>query len=89
MPGPSLNTVAVSPQADGSINITANVTPGAITIPTAKTFSLPALLKLIEDFSADIPTIIADVQAVFATAPTPTPVPTPAAVAPKPPIPRA
>jgi len=73
MATPALNKITVTPQADGSLNVTANVTPGAITIPTVSTFNLTALLKLIEDLTTDVPVIIADVQAVFGTTPTPTP----------------
>ena len=35
-------------------------------------FSLPAILKLIEDVATDLPVIIADVEAVFASSPAPT-----------------
>ena len=45
-------------------------------------FSLPALLKLIEDLATDLPVIIADVTAVFAA-----PAPGPGAIAPHPPKP--
>ena len=38
-------------------------------------FSLPALLKLIEDVATDLPILIADVEAVFASTPAPTPKP--------------
>ena len=75
MTTPGLNNITVTPRADGSIDVLANVTPGALTIPTAKSFNLTALLKLIEDLATDVPVIIADVQAVFAAS---TPVPTPA-----------
>jgi hypothetical protein len=77
MATPALNNVTVIPKTDGTLDVTANVTPGAITIPTVSTFNLTALLKLIEDLTTDVPVIIADVQAVFGTTTTPTPAPTP------------
>jgi len=72
MATPKFNGLTVTPKADGTLDITANVTPGSVSMPTSATFSLPAVLKLIEDLATDLPTIIADVTAVFA-APAPAP----------------
>jgi hypothetical protein len=73
---PGLQKFTIEPQADGSINVTGNFAAGTVNLNGAPlSFSLPALLKLLEDLATDLPTLIADVTAVFAS---PAPVPTPA-----------
>jgi hypothetical protein len=73
---PGLQKVTVSPQADGSIDVTGNFAYGVLNLSGSPlSFNLPALLKLLEDLGTDLPAIIADVTAVFAA---PVPVPTPA-----------
>jgi len=73
---PGLQKVTVSPQADGSIDVTGNFAYGVVNLSGSPlSFNLPALLKLLEDLATDLPTLVADVTAVFA------------GVAPHPPIP--
>ena len=46
--------------------------------PGDLSFSLTAILKLLEDLATDLPVLIADVESVFASTPSgPTPAPTP------------
>ncbi len=76
---PGLQKVTVTPQADGSIDVTGNFGSGVLNVSGGPlSFSLTALLKLLEDLATDLPVLIADVQSVFAsTASVPTPAPTP------------
>jgi hypothetical protein len=76
---PGLQKVTVTPQADGSIDITGNFAAGTVNVSGGPlSFNPLALLTLFEDLAADLPKIIADVQAVFAATPAvPTPAPAP------------
>ncbi len=69
----------MTPQADGTIDVTGNFASGVLNVSGGPlSFSLTALLKLLEDLATDLPVLIADVQSVFAsTASVPTPAPTP------------
>ncbi len=85
---PGLQKITVAPQVDGSIEVTGNFASGVLNVTGGPlSFSLTALLKLLEDLATDMPVLIADVEAVFASTPAvPTPAPAPGAEAPKPPI---
>jgi hypothetical protein len=75
---PGLQKVTVTPQTDGSIDVTGNFAAGVLNLSGGPlSFSLTALLKLLEDLATDLPVLIADVEAVFASTPSvPTPAPT-------------
>ncbi len=83
---PGLQKVTVTPQADGSIDVTGTFASGVLNVSGGPlSFSLTALLKLLEDLATDLPVLIADVEAVFASTPsvpTPTPAPTPTPTSP-------
>jgi hypothetical protein len=76
---PGLQKVTVTPQADGSIDVTGNFGSGVLNVSGGPlSFSLTALLKLLEDLATDLPVLLADVESVFASTPSvPTPAPTP------------
>ncbi len=76
---PGLQKVTVTPQADGSIDVTGNFGSGVLNVTGGPlSFSLTALLKLLEDLATDLPVLLADVESVFASTPSvPTPAPTP------------
>ncbi len=77
---PGLQKVTVTLQADGSIDVTGNFASGVLNVSGGPlSFSLTALLKLLEDLATDLPVLIADVESVFASTPS---VPTPAPTAP-------
>jgi len=79
---PGLQKVTVTPQVDGSIDVTGNFASGVLHVSGGPlSFSLTALLKLLEDLATDLPVLIADVESVFASTPS---VPTPAPTAPTP-----
>jgi hypothetical protein len=70
---PGLQKITVTPQADGSIDVTGNFAPGAVNITSGPlSFSPEALLTLLADLATDLPKLIADITAVF-SAPAPTP----------------
>jgi hypothetical protein len=65
----SVISLSVAPNPDGSIALTATIRPGAITLPGSPlTFSVPALLKFLQDLAAVMPSLIADLQAIFGAA---------------------
>lgn len=76
---PGLQKVIVAPQGDGSIDVTGNFASGVLNVSGGPlSFSLTAILKLLEDLATDLPVLIADVESVFASTPSvPTPAPTP------------
>ncbi len=60
----------MTPQGDGSIDVTGNFASGVLNVSGGPlTFSLTALLKLLQDLATDLPVIIADVEAIFASTP--------------------
>jgi hypothetical protein len=75
---PGLQKVTVTPQTDGSIDVTGNFASGVIHVSGGPlSFNLAALLKLLEDLATDLPALIADVESLFATTPSvPSPAPT-------------
>ncbi len=76
VPTLGITRLSVSPQPDGSLDLTVTVRLGTLVLSRAPlTFSVPALLKLLTDLAADAPVLIADVLAVFAATPGPTPPP--------------
>jgi len=81
---PGLQKVTVTPRADGSIDVTGNFASGVLNVSGGPlSFNLTALLKLLEDLATDLPVLIADVEAVFASTPSvPTPAPTPTPTSP-------
>ncbi len=66
---PGLKKVTVTPQADGSIDVTGNFATGTMSVSGPMSFSVSALLKLLGDIATDVPTLIADLTAVFASPP--------------------
>jgi hypothetical protein len=79
---PGLQKVTVTPQADGSIDVVGNFAAGTVNVTGGPlSFNPLALLTLFEDLATDLPKIIADVQAVFASTPA-VPTPAPAAISP-------
>lgn len=76
---PGLQKITVAPQSDGSIDVTGSFASGVMNVSGGPlSFSLTALLKLLEDLATDLPVLIADVESVFASTPSvPTPAPTP------------
>lgn len=74
---PGLQKVTVTPNADGSIDVVGNFKAGTVNLTGGPlSFNPLALLTLFEDLATDLPKIVADITAVFASPP---PVPTPAA----------
>ena len=69
----------MTPQADGSIDVTGNFASGVLNVSGVPlSFSLTALLKLLEDLATNVHRLIDDVEAIFASTPSvPTPAPTP------------
>ncbi len=75
---PGLKKVTVTPQADGSIDVTANFATGTLNVSGPLSFNPVALLKLLSDMAQELPTLVADISAVFASSPpVPLPAPTP------------
>ncbi len=72
---PGLKKVTVTPQTDGSIDVTGNFAAGTLNVSGPLSFNLTALMKLLGDLATDFPTLVADISAVFGSTPS---VPTPA-----------
>lgn len=76
VPTLKVTSLSIGPNVAGEFALTVTVCPGTLVLDGAPlTFSIPAFIKLLNDLAADLPVLIADLMAVFATAPSPTPPP--------------
>ncbi len=81
-----LQSYTIAPQPDGSTNVVLSLASGLVNVTSGPlSFSITALLKLIQDLATDVPVLLADVEAVFASTPA-APGSDPGAVAKNPPI---